>query len=161
MKSRVVHILLAFCLLGLPSVADTHRPALLLTQVDGGTVKYCLEQLPKLTFQDESLLVKYEGQTQSYDRTSIASLHYVNDTDVPTRIDQNATSTVRSVTFYDQALTVYTPQAELLAVYNLSGQCVWSQTSTAHAQIHLTYQSLTPGVYVLKCGTQTYKFVVR
>lgn len=161
MKSKIILLLSAFLCMGLPSVAETFRPALQITQSDGSSVKYCLEKLPVLSFENETLYVRNQGQTESYDRTAVKSLTYVNDPQIPSGIGSVTAGEGSAVTFYDHAFSVYTPQTERLAVYTLNGQTVWSQVSAAQSTIRKEYTGWTPGVYVLQCGSHSYKFIVR
>ena len=161
MKSRILQILSVFLLLGGPVSAESFRPALLITHADGSSVKYSLEKLPVLSFQDEVLQVKFQGQTSQYPRTDLESLIYVDDPLIPSAIGSAGQQPALAVTFYDRSLSVYTPESVLLSVFTLDGKRVWDRQGTAGSRTRLEYADLLPGVYVLKCGSHTYKFVVR
>lgn len=161
MKSTVLSLLLALLCLQLPAAAEPFRPALLITHADGASVKYVLETLPVLSFSGESLTVTCQGQSEVYPRTELSSLRYVDDPHIPSGIGSASRPHASAVTFTDLGLTVYTPSAAVLSVYSLQGQPVWSRTSAADSETRLEYADFTPGVYVLKCGSHAYKFVVR
>jgi len=134
---------------------------LLITTSNGVFIGYSLNKFPVLSFESEMLNVTSEGLKNSYPWKEIKSLSYVNESELPSIINNLHGGNDYSVVFYDEGFSVSSNKAEVIKVYDVNGKCVYSTKVGINDSIYINYSCFTSGLYILSNGITNTKFFVK
>jgi hypothetical protein len=127
-----------------------------------GTLTKQLGTVKKITFQNNSMQINYQGSTlETYPLSSIRNLSFKQTI---TGVDQLSLSGTRIISIYpnpvkDVIHLVNTPDNEFtVSIYRMNGVLVLStQISSISKSLNVSY--LPGGLYLLKVNDQTFKFI--
>ena len=128
-------------------------------KTDGTTLRYCLNELPRLSFQASRLYVAYQGNTESFAWNEIASYAYVTSEQTSLQHAEHDKGII--ATYHDDRLTIFSKEAEMLTIYTLGGNVLKQQHTEADAATEIRYADFATGTYLVKCGQHTFKFIAR
>ena len=145
-------------LLPLQAFADD-APALVVWNADGSKANYALEESPKVTFTETTLVVTLHGKATSYPLESLTRVTY-----------ENVQGTGISDLWY--CAPSFSVQGNLLvfaalkadsdiAVYTLDGQLLHKERIVTAGRYAFPLSDITDGVYMVSVNGVTYKFLKR
>ena len=161
MKLKITAIVSALALLCTPAFARQTGLALLISGTDGSSTGFCLNEMPVLSFTNSELVVKFQGNTETFPKEDIRLLSYVNASDFPTGITAPSANPNFSVTYYENGVAVITPVAQNIIVCNVSGAVLLEKQANENSRTEISYSDFPAGVYILKCGNHSCKFFVK
>ncbi len=139
---RIYLILLAAFLLP-PSVCADDYLYMVFSHSDDTAEGFELRKTQCITFGDNEMVVKTTDGTTSIVLNTLSSLDFTGT--LPTAVE-----TVQR-----------TWEAQNISVYNISGMLVKQWNSTDYRNENLILQDLPAGIYIVKNGTQTRKWLKR
>lgn len=147
--------------LGLRLVLDapavvTDPKVLVITTHDGLETTYYLRKYPKVTMDDDELVVKASNATVRFPLTQIKKLSYKITDPIPTQVDINAPwrMTNEAVVFNDL------PENATVNVYTIDGKRVGSYQATSGSYA-LSLNTFSPGIYIINVNGLTFKIYKR
>ena len=135
--------------------------SLLITKSDGSSVAYNLDKMPVLCLEDSLLKVSSDGLTDTFPWKEVTSLSYVSKDYIKTKIESVDNISDFSVVFYENRLSIFTTDNQLVKVYNVNGKMVYQKSLVSNSPTFINYSQFAKGIYILKCGKRNLKFYVK
>ena len=146
-------LLAALTLAGTHMKADEYT-ALTIAETDGET-SYALSIIDKITFDDSDMVLHLaDGTEQRLPLANLQRMFFSNETQ---GIVAKGSPTRSSFTIEGGRLTVKVARGERFTLYNLKGE----QVATADHDTTVDLKAMPRGVYIVKLGQQSGKFLVQ
>jgi len=140
------------CLL---SMADTPKTQLFIWAKDGTKVAYALEDKPRLTFDDNSLIITAKGIEVKYPLENMARITYDGTLSI---VDLQSGKSIFKV----EGASLLFPSLKAnsnISIRSLYGKLVFNRIIQASGDYSFSISDLNTGVYIVTVNGLSYKFV--
>lgn len=150
MKKLRTLLLSALLALDATAMADDYQ-YLTVTQQAGGDTSFAVSNIQKITFDASNMVLHLgDGTTQSLALSDLSKMFFSDGhTGIATRQAQS------KMQFSDGMLRATVAEGELIAIYNMKGEQVFSTNRSGNFDL----TTLTKGVYIVKVGNETRKVI--
>lgn len=140
-------------------VLANNVPSFTVWGTDGSMVSYALEDSPKVTFTETTLVVTLHGKATSYPLENLARVTYEN---VQGTGIGDLWSHEPQFSVYDNLLIFPSlKQGSTVAVYTLDGLLIHQEYITENGRYAFPLTDVSAGVYMLSVNGVTHKFMKR
>lgn len=157
MNKQFFAIVSAMFLMGQSAVAE-ERNALIIWAKDGTQVAYALNEEPKVTFTENSMVISSKGIEVDYPLQDMARFTYGNE--VNAVIDLKTDKSPFKLDGESLLFLALRPNSTV-SVYSQNGTLVSQKTVRQGGEYVFPIGNLANGVYVVKVNGVTYKFLKR
>ena len=133
---------------------------LVIWKKDGSKVAFALTEKPKVTFNENSLMINSTNVSVSYDLDDMAKFTYVDSDEEGIRnIENDKESSFK----YDGEMLLFPSlkAGSKVAIHNLGGSLVFSRTIETAGNYSFPLKHLDKGVYLVTVDGLTFKIVKR
>lgn len=157
MKAKFLLLLLS--ILRLTSAAQTDLTHLVIQTKDGTKVAYAFTKAPKIAFADDFLILCTDEVNVTYPLIDMEVIKY--EACVEAGVKDLKTDELL-ISFIGDSLLFHTLKANsTVSIYSIGGENVLTRNIHQDGEYSFSLSQLTPGIYLVKIDSLTYKIVKR
>lgn len=128
---------------------------IIVTTLDGTTLEYLIDENTKVRIEKPNLVIETEGVTLHHELEQMGQLRY-GKRFITERIQEIAGN--KSFSFDNETLFFdQLPENSLIEVFTTDGKKTYSRSCSGDTQVSLL--TLSPGAYIVKVNSNTYKIL--
>lgn len=146
----------SFAIASLMASAENLAVKVLLT--DGTTVTCNFAEKPQMTFEGSDIVLASEkGNVGKWEFTGVTSWSFIE-------VNSNSVNDVNnnaSVVIYGDEIVANGMQGSSVTVFGVNGQVILTQNADENGTVSFSINGFRSGVYILKAGSNSIKFIVK
>ncbi len=134
---------------------DGWQRTIIVSTLDGSMMEHLLDRNTKIRIEQPNLVIETDGTVLTYELNSMSQIRYGRKF-ITTGISTVAVDAGKSFKIIDNVLSFDNLRDNsLIEIYTVDGKQVMTRRCSGHFQVPLG--DLTPGIYLLKVNSETYK----
>ena len=159
-RSKIVLLIIGLMFVTKPILAQTPTQQLVVWQKSGEKVYINLTEEPETTFEEGNLVIKTKTTTISYSLEDVLRYTYEGPATAISAPKLQPNEIIFSQQ-RDQMTFEGLPDGAQITIYSTDGQQITTQTVHNGQPSVVSFAGLPAGIYIVKTGDATYKFLKR